>query len=255
MKRFKFLLLIFTIMMMNMGVCGCMNFLDNQLGYSDVEYISAIEEALKSKYDLSFKVESLGGAYGTGDNTTIKAWCYCREGEYANLKFMAEVDKADLNIVKDEYLNIVAANMVSKEILKKSGMKAKVYSVIETSVYSSASEIANLKDYLAQIGYYFVTTHLFIETESEYDLNKYAEIVYEIGKSAESVGSRELSIIVWFVEQLTDDIDTTFYETDIGKRYNAFVKKEYVKCYSTVQLKGGELSTDMDSIIATLEKE
>lgn len=232
-----------------------MNFLDNQLGYSDVEYISAIEEALKSKYDLSFKVESLGGAYGTGDNTTIKAWCCCKEGEYAELKFMAEIDKEDLSIVKDEYLNIVAADMISKEILTQSGMEAKVYSVIETSVYSSASEIGDLNEYLAQLGNYFVTTHFFVETESECDLNKYAEIVYEIGKSAENVESRELSIIVWFVKELTDDINKTFYETDIGKRYNAFVEKEYVKCYSTVQLKGGDLSTDMDSIIATLEKE
>lgn len=232
-----------------------MSIVNKQLGHSNNEYGEAIEQALKAKYSLSFKVESLGGAYGTYNNTTIKAWCYCEEGNHSNIRFMAEVKKDDLNDVKDSYLNIVAADIVSEEILSLSKKNAKAHSVIETGTYSNDAKIETLDTYLKQLGNYFVTTHFFIEDSASFTTKDYADIVYSIGEKANSLGLRDLCIVVWFVDELSTDIDTTFVNTQLDQLYDEHLGRDYVKHHASVQLTENGISTDYESLTSAFEKD
>ena len=112
-----------------------MNTGDNNASYTNAEYSAAIEEYLSDKYAMSFKVDSLGGTYGTADDATVKAWCYSLSGDYADVRFMAEINKKDFGSIKDNYLHIVSADMISKQLCNDYN-NVEAYSVVESSAYS-----------------------------------------------------------------------------------------------------------------------
>jgi len=62
---------------------------------------SVIEDSLREKYSRDFKVQSIGGGYGTYDNTTWKATVVPVADP--TLSFKATVKK-DLSIVEDQYV-------------------------------------------------------------------------------------------------------------------------------------------------------
>lgn len=229
-----------------------MSNLKENLGHDNKEYISAIEKALKSKYSLDFTVESIGGAYGTHDNNTIKAWCYCNDGKYADIKFYAEIDKVDLEKVNDSYLSVVAASMISEELVTK--VDAKAITAVESSSYLKSNEIDNLESYLNNLNSYFVTTHIFVKDSQFNSSQEYAEQVMRIAEQATYLNIKDFSITVWFVTELSDDIEQTYKETTIDKLYDEYLSKEYTSKCATVQIYGTEIKTDFESVTSSLER-
>lgn len=231
-----------------------MNTFKEQIGYSNAEYINAIEKYLSDKYSLSFKVESLGGEYGTADNTTVKAWCYCTNDDYANIKFMAEIDKENLSAIKDNYLHVVSAGEISKKLVTNSDNTV-AYSVLESSTYSSVDKIEDLNGYLTELETYFVTTHFFVKDNTNLSASEYVDKAYSIAEDAKSLNLQDLCIVVWFVDDLSEDIGISFAETTVDKLYDTFANKDYITCHATIQLRGDEISTKREIIQSSIEKD
>lgn len=229
-----------------------MSNLKETLGHDNKEYISAIEKALNSKYSLDFTVESIGGAYGTHNNDTIKAWCYCNDGKYANIKFYAEIDKVDLGKVNDSYLSVVAASMISDNIATK--VDAKPITVVESSSYLETNEINDLGNYLNNLNSYFVTTHIFIKDSQLASSQEYANQVMDVAEKVKSLNLQDFCITVWFVTEFSDDIEQTYKETKLDKLYDEYLSKEYTSKCATVQIYGTEIKTDFESVISSLER-
>ncbi|MBR4057308.1 MAG: hypothetical protein IKK00_04135 [Oscillospiraceae bacterium] len=222
-------------------------------GYSNADYSAAIEGYLSDKYSLSFKVDSLGGVYGTSDNSTVKAWCHSVDGSYANIRFMAEVNKENLRIVKDNYLHIVSAGMISDKLCNNhDGVAA--YSIVESSTYSTADSILELNEYLAGLDTYFVTTHFFVKDSESMSVNDYVNMVYSIGESAKGLNLQDLCIVVWFVDEVSSDFAKIFSETSVDKLYDAFLSSDLVNCHATIQLTEDEITTKHETIQSSIEK-
>lgn len=253
MKIIRQLSLLLLTVIIILGAFGCMIDLKENLGHDSEEYISAIEKALKYKYSLDFSVESIGGTYGTYDNDTVKAWCYCNEGECANIRFYAEIDKADLEKVKDSYLSVVAASVISNEFAAKNDARA--VTVIESGSYSDMNEIGNYSDYLNDLNSYFVTMHMFVKDFQFKSNGEYAQQVMNIVQQAKNLNIKHFSITFWFVSELSDDVEKTFRETTIDKLYDEYLSKNYTLKCATVQIHGTEIQTDLESIISSLERE
>ena len=254
MKTIKQLSLLLLSIILILGVCGCMNTIKEQVGHSNAEYIEAIEKYLAQKYSLSFMVESLGGEYGTADNTTVKAWCYSVDGEYANIKFMSEVDKVDLSVIKDQYLHIVSAAEISRRLCAAYG-NGVAYSVLESSTYPRADSITSLDEYLSELDIYFVTTHFFIKDSGNLSADEYVNMVYSIGEKAKELKLKDLCIVVWFVDELSDDVYETFSLTDTDNLYDEFLNKKYTKLHATINLLEDEITTNRESIQSSIEKD
>ena len=254
MNMIKKALCLFLITLLAIGACGCMNDVLKEFGHSNAEYIESIEKYLKEKYSLSFKVDSLGGTYGTGDNTTVKAWCYCIEGENAGIRFIAEIDKIDLSVVKDKYLDVVAAKMISKNIDNMCD-SVEAHTFIECSNYSNMSMIDNLDDFFNEVGECFVTTHLFIKSETNTDKLAYSNIVYSLGEKIKSLNLKDHYIVTWFVRNFDNDIYETFRKTEIDNLYDEYLKKDYIICHSAIQISGDNLVTELSDIASAIEKD
>lgn len=78
-----------------LGLIGCG-------GSKDEKAVKKIEEALQAKYGEAFKVEGLGGGFGTMNSNTLKAVIHPVDDP--SLKASAEITK-DLERVYDKYLN------------------------------------------------------------------------------------------------------------------------------------------------------
>ncbi len=253
MKKLKYASCIALIVLIMIGACGCMNTSNNSENYTNAEYSAAIEKYLFNKYSMSFKVDSLGGTYGTADNTTVKAWCYCVTGDYADIKFMAEIKKDDLDAVKDNFLHVVSADMISNQLCN-GREDAVACSVVESSMYSSANNVSDLSTYLAELETYFVTTHFFVKDIKSASVDDYTDAVFSVAEIAKQLNLSDICIVVWFVDEMSTDMNETFKNTSVDKLYDTFMAKDYVNSCATIQLLEGEILTDRETIQSSLEK-
>ncbi len=222
------------------------------LGHEHTDYIEALEAYLREKYAMDFAVDSLGGAYGTHDDTTLKAWCYCTEGEYANIKFYAEIGKEDLTQVKDRFLSVIAAGKVSQALTDGYGRASTAVTVIESGAYAPIPASGDLKEYLAELGTYFATSHIFVEG-AQASSEACAKVVLDIAEQAKALELRELTLVVWFVEDLdAAEIQRVFRSTATDKLYDAYLGK--TSKHAVVQLYGDRIATDYPAIVAALER-
>lgn len=230
-----------------------MNTSNSNASYTNADYSAAIEKYLSGKYSAEFKVDGLGGTYGTADNTTVKAWCHSVTGDYADIGFMAEISKEDLGVVKDKYLHIVSADMISRQLCNNRDDVA-AYSVVESGAYSSATGIMDLNTYLRELDTYFVTTHFFVKDPKLTSVDEYTNMVLSVGEIAKKLKLADVCIIVWFVDEISADMEKTFKETSVDKLYDVFLMKDYVNCHATIQLIDDEIMTSRESIQSSFEK-
>lgn len=243
-KGKKIFLASLAIAFLMIGVCGCMNNNEkNSIQYRD--YAKKIEQKLSVKYGCSFTVDSIGGTLGTHDDSTIKALCYSNDGDFAGAKFMAEIGIDDL-IVKDSYLNLKAASMISGQLMELYPGESFVLTQFETPTeYSKNNELTDLNFFLNEFDNYFITSFIFIKTEISN--NELAANIYDYGKKLESLHLKDLSVVVFIVDEINaENIKTIFDSSE--EKYDSLANEKHVKRISGFQLKDGSMQTSSEDI-------
>lgn len=238
--KLKSKLLLFLILIV--FLIGCIGCRSNKI------YINETLKSLNSKYGLLFAVESIGGKYGTYDDTTVKMWCYATDGEFKGIKFMAEIGKEDL-LVKDSYMNLIAAKSLSEMLKNKFPEKSIVVSNIETpGKYTDYKNMEGFYDlFLKNFDNYWITSFLFIKEKEGMTNSEYAQIIYNYGKTLENLKLKDLSIIIFVVKDLSDDIVEKYYAFD-NERYDNFISDSNVVKYSGIHFDETGLLTNISDI-------
>lgn len=254
MKKIRCAVVLILIAIIAMGVCGCMRNWKEQLGYSENEYARAIEIALTEKYELPFEVESVGGAYGTHDDATIKAWCYSTEGELATRRFMAEVKKTDLTEVKDNYLHLAAAAKIAEQLETVVGNGSLSYAIVESGKYSEQKNVDDLSGYLEELGRYYVSAYVFVPADGMSAAEQYADAAYAIGEKCRALNLSDLMLVVCFANQLTEEVVNGLAGVEYDELYGVARADSSVVCHTVMQLYGEELSTSYDKVLAKIKE-
>ncbi len=245
--KFVKLLFLFSIMI---GVSGCMSEFDN-IGYSKSEYVNAIESSLNKKYGLTFVVESIGGRYGTHDDTTVKAWCYAKDGKYANIQFMAEVGKENL-IVTDSYLHLIVSDIISEKIKSYYPDESIVITQFETLSGHSDRIVneSNYREYMNDFRVSFVSSKVFIKNDG--DMNGILDKVCGFAKKLEELDYYDFGIVVFVTNDLSDEIIDIFKTNEDA--YDYYVESEDVVAYTAFQLNKDGLITSIETIESSLRE-
>lgn len=214
------------------------------------EYTSKVIEALNKKYNLSFTVDSLGGTIGTYDDTTIKAWCYCTEGELKNIKFMAEIGKEDF-VVNDNYLNLEVAKKISEELKTEyKGESICLTQFDSLNSYSQDKSVIDILSYINGFPSYSIMSFLFIKDDRT--LNEISNLIYAYAKELENLQYKDLGVIVFVVKNLDDSIIEKFYTSN--NKYDDFIADSNVIMRSGFQIDEKGLLTSFEEIKSEFEK-
>ncbi|MEG2052329.1 MAG: hypothetical protein RR012_08545 [Oscillospiraceae bacterium] len=232
-------LLIFFSLIISIGACGCMD-----TNVSKEQYALKIEEQLESKYGGKFSVIKLGSTLGGIDDTVIQAWCKCNSGEYVNIEFMAQIDKESFE-VKDSYINLYAADEISKSLEGLYHEESIVLTQFETpSVFSSERTITDINNFLKSNRSYYITSFIFIK--SDLSSETLSGKIFDYAKSLEKLEYKNLSVIVFVVKDLDANISNKFFLSN--KKYDDFISDSNVKKHTGFQLRNQELLTSIEDI-------
>lgn len=212
------------------------------------EYRNAIEASLEQKYGMSFTVESLGGAYGTEDDHTVKAWCFCNEGEYQGVRFLASVDKDSLQVM-DRFLGLKAADMVAEKFQNCLGLRSVCF--CETGIDFQDGKTASIDrdviDFLKDSRCRVITSYLFIS-----DKESTPDRIYASVSALASVDIDSILVVVCLVDENETDFYSLCLNTASDKRYDEIRSNPHVIKCAAISIANQKVSTSREKFIGEI---
>lgn len=216
----------------------------NQFGHTNEEYIRVIKKTLSEKYNQNFSVESLGGSYGTEDDATIKAWCFCTEGAYKNIKFLTKIGKENL-LVSDKYLSLKAADLLSIKIKSTLHGNPSVFSEvgIDYSNFSAKLTIENVEPFLLDNGCRTASAYIFISDDT-----LTAERVIETADKLADINVNTLLVIICLVKNPSYNYRDLCVSAASDKRYDTVLANPEVMRHCSFTINDHRLVTSHEKI-------
>lgn len=179
-----------------------------ELPYKPKDYCKAIVDCLNQKYKpITFEVIAFGGLFGTHNDETGKAWCTAQSGEFAGVKFYAEINLKSFEVM-DEYVNFLAAKDFSNKVFRMFDEDMIwVYTELTTyHKYSLGNDIDMSFEYFCEeMESVDFLVHLFVKDENiaEEDRNKF--IIDVTDKVAGKWKESEMTLLFFFMNDVEQE--------------------------------------------------
>lgn len=254
MKIIKRLSLFLAIILITMGVCGCMN--------EDKDFRTPVLEYLKDKYGCDFSVLSEAAVKGT-DGEFIQLFCESAEEPGASFRVechLADGTKSgdciqaggDEYVVYEKYSDIVFARQMEQELKQMLGDEAFVRCSIlsnhsVTRYYGTTKEqfLAGMKTCLEQPDVYSYV-NVYIAAGADADLDR---IQSEVEAYALKYNAHAQYLFFAVMPELAEDVISRHYE----ENKDSFVAHMGV-CEWILQLESVELRRDQGIVNRFVEK-
>lgn len=230
MKRFC------KVMLIIMGIFSMI--LSAACSDQDKAAVEKIEQSLKEKYGQEFKVEKIGGGYGTVTTNSIKALVSSKVDP--EKKFDVEITK-DLDKVWDKYMNVVmsekmdpaateiAESVFGQEVWVKSNLSSRGISFPDANLNDPKMEV---KEYLGSQSDVSALLDVFIKSDGKVDIEKEAAKLELLADELIAFGTKNANISVYYIDDSHfSNIESEY--ADQGERVFKYFSEEGGSYYTS----------------------
>lgn len=212
------------------------------------EAANKIVEELNNRYDKSFVVDSMGGSWGTSDDTTIKAWTY--EDGHRDEMFKAAIKK-DFSEVKDEYqIHLIKEQLQPKieDVINPILGDTHTILYLGNVLTSNNNQYTNLSDYFKENEYAGLSFEIFVKSYEDIDKDLETQKIKEVLKSLNELDYNITGLsILYTKEDSFDKFQNNLKDIkDDGKYYK---NKDCVYNYSWIDVRKDNMLNLTDEYI------
>ncbi len=186
-----------------------------------------ITQTLEDRYEEEFVIDSMGGGWGTSDDSRLKAWVY-PEGNKDNM-FKAQIKK-DLSIVEDEYLNILMADKLTDELTP----------ILESIYGNQFKAFVYTNSYISDIGFTDMELETFFKSEM------YVSLGVDLFIKCEDYLDKEVEL------QALKDFSAQ-YDKALGEKGSLFVYYMKAPIFDELEIKRDDLDHTMQQYLSSTD--